>query len=136
MYPAGILRVYACRPARPASEKEAVKRAVQAYHGSISSQAQRLAAAVAVEALREIDENDADAIISLLRAIGRSPVNQLATDPVIDTGALIRADRADAAAARGGRRLPEADWPAEDRRTLRNVTAKLAQRYARILREK
>lgn len=128
-------RVFASRPARPLSERGAVVQAIREMPGSVAAQARQLAKLVAAEAMNEIDRDPADTIIGLLRALECPPINMLATDPEIDTGALIRAERVAGLIVRGGRRLPERDWEADDRRILRKVEDRLARRYGRILRD-
>lgn len=133
MMPRGISRVYAmARPRRPGAEKLAVRAAADGP-GSAKARAQRLARAVAVRTLEEMDRQPHEQVITLLATLDPSPVAVLATDADIDTAALIRAERARRAEARGGRRLPEAEWPAEDRDVLESVRATLAERYRRHL---
>lgn len=128
MTPRGIgSRIYAmARPRRPAIECQLV-RAAAPTSGSVAQRATAVARAVAAEALVAIDETEP--VVSILRALATDPVSTLARDPSIDTGATIRIERARRADARGGRRLPEAEWQGEDREILKMLRDTLARRY-------
>lgn len=129
------------RPARPDGERKALLAAAAPISGGRSARDLGLCIArrVASEALSEFDRNPedhlADALAELAAFVGDSPVRRLATCPAIDTAALIRRVRLADFEARGWRHLPQADWPRERERTLRAITAILARRYARLLRE-
>lgn len=132
--PRAISTVFAmARPGRPAAEREAVLEAAAQMTGSHAQRARRLAHAVAQLTLREIDGPAVDRVLLLLRTLDATPAAVLATDPEIDTAAMIRAERIRRLEAAGGRRSLPAEWPAEDRELLRIVTDQLAKRYARHL---
>ncbi|PZU77754.1 MAG: hypothetical protein DI530_12240 [Sphingomonas sp.] len=119
------------RPRRPEIEHAAVI-AAAGTTGTARARAARLARRVAVAAVAAVDETE-EPVIGMLRTLIGDPVALLARDPAIDTGAMVRAERARRCEARGGRRLPEAAWPAEDRDTVRVVAAQLERRYRRML---
>jgi hypothetical protein len=121
------------RPARPAAEKHAVRAAIEAGRGSMAQRTRRLAQAVARQTMLEIDGDGTSRVIGLLDALIGSPIPLLASDPAIDTAELIRVERCRRLEARGGRRLPEADWPTEDREELAIVSEQLFRRYQRHL---
>jgi hypothetical protein len=127
--PRAIQRVHAmARPTRPIAERDLV-RVAAAGAGSALNRARRLGRAVAEAAIADIDMDPADRVIGLLRALAASPVDRLANDPMFDTGALIVAARLARLRARGGRHLPEREWPAENREVLASVASTLARRY-------
>ena len=94
----------------------------------------RLARVVVQETIADIDRDPSERVIALLRSLDPSPVQSLASDPEIDTAALIRSERQARLDGRGGRRLREAEWAIEDREVSRAAVATLARRYARIIR--
>lgn len=120
------------RPRRPDEERAAVCNAA-GVRGSASVRAARLAARVAVAAIAAVDE-DEEPIIAILHELAADPVAMLARDPDIDTAALVRSERAKRCEARGGRRLRERDWPAEDAQVVARITAVLARRYRGFLK--
>ena len=129
-----IGRVYAmARPGRPAAEREAVRAAAAAMTGSAAQRARRLAREVAEQALADIDGSPAERVILLLNAFDPSPLARLALDDEIDTGAIIRAERSRRMEQRRWRRLPEAEWAAEDRDIIDCAAQQLAKRYQRHL---
>jgi hypothetical protein len=130
MRPRGLIGpVFAmARPRRPPAEANLVRAAADGP-GCASQRALRLAARVAKATLADVDAVETDPVLVLLHALALNPVHQLATDPEIDTAALFRAERAKRADARGGRRLPEREWAAEDREIMATITAALARRY-------
>jgi len=112
-----------------------VREAARDIPGSNRQRAQRIARKVAEQALREVDD-PAARVELLLAALGdRSPIAVLATDADIDTGAQIRAERARIMEGRGWCRVPEREWPAEDREIIRRTAERLARRYARHLQD-
>lgn len=88
---------------------------------------------VAELTLQDVDGSAGDKVLLLLRSLDAAPAAILATDPDIDTAAMIRRERVCRLEAAGGRRSLPGEWPAEDRELLRTVTAQLAKRYARHL---
>ena len=131
-----ILQVFAmARPSRPSAEKHAVRLAASNMDGSIQRKAVVIARAVAAAALREIDADPADAIALMLQPQKHGPIESLAGDPEIDTGAIIRAARIRRMQDRGCRHLPPTLWERENREVLREVAGSLSRRYARHLRE-
>ena len=127
-------RVFAmARPRRPATEAEIVRAALAGQAGTAAQRARRLALAVAELALRDVDGDPGDRVLLLLGALDASPAAKLATDPQIDTAAMIRSERAQRMEARSWRRLPEREWNTEDRQTVAAVADTLAKRYARYL---
>lgn len=127
-------RVWAmARPRRPDAERVAVLAAVDS-NGSAEARAMRLARVVVQETIADIDRDPSERVIALLRSLDPSPVQSLASDPEIDTAALIRSERQARLDGRGGRRLREAEWAIEDREVSRAAVATLARRYARIIR--
>lgn len=129
-----VSRVYAmARPARPAVEGELVRAALANQPGTAARRARSLAATVARQALAAIDGDPADRALLLLDALVCSPAARLALDEAIDTAALVRAERARRAEARGWRRLSDAQGCAEDREIVAAVTAALTKRYSRHL---
>ncbi len=83
--------------------------------------------------MRDLDGDSAERILLLLASLDASPVARLATDPDIDTAAIIRSGRAALMEARGWRRPTEQEWDADDRRLIDATARKLAKRYARHL---
>lgn len=131
--PRGLQSVYAmARPRRPAAERAAVI-AAAGRQGSAAQRAARLAETVARAALADIDGDPADRVIAALRSIEPTPVDILATDAEIDTASLIVAERVRRMQCRGGRRLAERAWPADDDETVRAVAETLARRYRKQL---
>lgn len=131
--PRGIVAVYAmARPRRPAVERDLVRQAA-GRAGGAAERAVRLARRVAAATMLEMDAEETDRVLQLLRAIAADPMTRLASDPEIDTAALIRSEREKRAAGRGGRRLRERDWPAEDREILAAVSDTLSRRYRAML---
>ncbi len=127
------VRVFAmARPRRPDAERDAVREAARGQ-GPAKQRAAWVARRVAVAALQDIDLDPNDRIVKLLRLASGDPVDRLATDPDIDTASLILAERQRRAEARGGRRLPEREWAREDREIVQAVSARLAERYRRLL---
>lgn len=134
MLPTAIRRVYAMgRPRRPVTERDAVRAAVVGQSGTAAQRARRPAAAVAELALRDVDGAPGERIVLLLRALDVTPAALLATDPDIDTAALIRTERMRRMEARAWRRLPECEWAREDCEIAVAIAATLAKRYARHL---
>ena len=132
--PRSIRAVYAmARPRRPDTEREAVREAAARQSGSCAQRARRIAGAVAVLALRELDGTPADRVLLLLGTLEASPLLTLAVDPEVDTAAAIRVERAMRMEARRWRRPTPAEWDADDRALLAAVTERLAKRYARHL---
>lgn len=128
-----ITRIYAmARPARPAAERELVWEGAGSA-GSIAERAGRLARLVATAAMAEIDQDDGDRVISLLRQIAPTPVDRLATNPEFSTGALIVKERMRRLEARGGKHLPPTQWQEEDRQVVVAVAATLSRRYRTYL---
>jgi hypothetical protein len=121
------------RPRRPDAERVAVL-AAAGTQGSVQARAVRLAKRVVADTMAEIDRDPAERVIALLRDLDPTPLRALATDPEIDTAAVIRAERQARLDGRGGRRLPELEWPIEDREVARAAVAILAKRYARMIR--
>lgn len=124
------------RPARPTLERELVRAAAAGARGSARTVALDLARRVIAETLASLDAPDDD-VAALSRALAAmiepTPLRQLATDPNIDTAALIRSARLVRFEARGCRHLPECEWPA-DRRMVAAITADtLARRYRQHL---
>lgn len=135
--PRGITRVFAmARPRRPESERLAVLAAASG-DGSAQCRAARLARAVTAY-LGEVERTAPDDVTAIARRLAvrlaPSPVEILATDPMIDTGALIRRERVARFEARECRQASPAEWEAETRVLLAAAEATLAERYARILR--
>lgn len=127
-------RVWAMgRPRRPDAERAAVL-AAAVGSGSVEARATRLARRVVADTIAEIDRDPSERVIALLRSLNPTPLQSLASDPEIDTAAIIRAERQARLDGRGGRRLPEAEWPIEDREVSRAAVAVLAKRYARYIR--
>lgn len=132
--PRAISRVFAmARPARPTIEATAVVGAAAQMSGSMAQRAQRIARAVIEQALRDIDGDPTERMLLLLDSLDASPIARLATDPIIDTGAMIRGSRAAFMEARGWRRPTAAEWDAEDRRLILECARRLSKRYARHL---
>lgn len=126
-------RVYAmARPRRPTLERDLVRKAAGGG-GSAAARAARLAARVALATIAAVDELEEETVLSLLREFSNDPVMRLARDPEIDTARLIRNERAKQSEARGGRRLAEREWPAEDARTAAAVSVLLTRRYRSFL---
>ncbi|MBZ9650328.1 hypothetical protein K9B33_22615 [Sphingobium sp. 3R8] len=101
--------------------------------GSIAERAARLARSVAAAAMAEIDQDEGDRVIALLRQLAPSFVDRLATDPEFSTGALIVKERVRRLEARGGKHLPQSEWCEENRQVLHAVAATLARRYRTFL---
>lgn len=110
-----------------------VRAAAAGQSGSCAQRARRIARAVAEHTLREIDGSPADQVLLLIGALQASPVDTLATDPEVDTAALIRVERAARMEARCWRRPTPAEMDADDRAMLDAITDRLAKRYARHL---
>lgn len=128
-----FMRVYAmARPRRPMGEAALVRAAADAS-GSALERARRVATLVTAAAMQDVDREPEAEIIGLLLTLNPNPILSLATDPEIDTAALIRDERAHRTACRGGRRLREREWPSEDRAVAQVVADKLAERYRRHL---
>lgn len=127
------VRVFAMgRPARPPREAELVRQAARGK-GTVAERAKRLGFAVARAAIEDMDLDPAERIVALLRAATGGPVDRLASDPDIDTSGLILAERIERLTARGGRRLSDAEWEAENTAIVEIVAQKLARRYRRLL---
>ncbi len=130
----GLVAVYAmARPGRPDAERVAVL-AAAGDKGSIAQRAARLASKVAIEAMNHIDMDPGERILALLAPLAPSPIEVLATDPEIDTARLIQLERIQRMEARGGQRLAERQWAAEDRAILAKIVPTLAERYRKHLR--
>ena len=128
-----ILRVFSmARPSRPASERALVVEAASAS-GTAVERATRLAKAVAAIALDEIDREDAERVIGLLRQLAPTAVDQLATAPEFATAEMIVRQRVRRLEARGGKRLSQPQWADEDREVLKAVVATLSRRYRTYL---
>ena len=128
-----MLRVFAmARPSRPASERALVLEAASSS-GTAAERAARLAKAVAATALDEIDREDAERVIGLLRQLAPTAVDQLATAPEFATAEMIVRERVRRLEARGGKRLSPPNWADEDREVLRAVVATLSRRYRTYL---
>ncbi|MGE3745629.1 MAG: hypothetical protein AB7G25_07975 [Sphingomonadaceae bacterium] len=134
----GFVAVFTmARPARPERERELVLAAAGSIDGqAMSHVARTIAQRVIAEAMRDIDADEFMSIAQRLAAVLEpSPVTILATDADIDTGALIRAARMKRFEARGCRRLPVAEWQAEDREIADQAITTLAGRYFRYLQD-
>lgn len=101
--------------------------------GTVSQRAARLAHAVASASMEDIDRDEADRVIGLLRALAASAVDRLATNPEFGTGVLILRERVRRMEARGGRHLAPSEWKDDDRAVLKAVTATLSRRYRSYL---
>ena len=117
------------RPRRPASERECVRAAAADVPGTAARRAAIVAERVAAATLCFIDGAPGDRVSALLRRMAHCPIETLATDADIDTAGLVSIERIRRLEARGGRRLLERDWPAEDRAIGAAVTKLLARRY-------
>jgi hypothetical protein len=132
--PRGIVAVYAmARPRRPEAERAAVIAAAAETGGTVAQRAALLAKRVATAVLADIDAEPDDRVLTILRQMQATPIDVLATDPDIDTAALVLAERLRSLTARAGRRLPEREWAAEDRTIVAVIANRLARRYRRHL---
>lgn len=133
MMPKGVSRVFAmARPSRPPIEAALVREAAAQLGGCASVKARQLAEAVTRTAIEEIDMQEG--LVSLLKALGASPVDRLATDEEIDTGSMIIRERVERLSARFGKRLHESAWAAEDAAIMKAIVPQLARRYVRYLK--
>lgn len=132
--------VYAMRPCLPQDERQAVTVAArqiwEAKQGSTPATAREIAARVwrHMEDMLDADDEVTPLMARLVAITGGDPAMLLATCPDIDTAALVRAERLARFEARGCRQLSAGDWQAEGRAIGRIVRARLARRYARIIR--
>lgn len=129
------MRIFAmARPARPAAERDLVWEAAGTV-GPIAERAGRLARLVASAAMDDIDRDDSDRVIGLLRQLAPSPVDRLATSPEFSTGVLVMKERVRRLEARGGKHLPPAAWAEDNRQVLSAVASTLTRRYRTFLSE-
>ncbi len=128
-----MLRVFAmARPSRPLGERDLVSTA-DSGAGTVSERASRLALSVANASMADIDRDDADRVIGMLRALAPTAIDRLANDPEFGTGALIVRERLKRLEARGGKHLHPSDWKDDDRAVIKAVASTLSRRYRSYL---
>lgn len=122
------------RPARPPSERETVVAAAKSVKGaSANEKAGKIAAQVA---RRTIEFADTDPMSrALLRVTTQpTPIETLATCPIIDTLRLVNERRAKRFEERGCQQLGPLEWAAETRAIEYEVSTLLTHRYRRWLK--
>lgn len=139
--PRGLLGIYACRPRRPALERDAVREAAAALVPDASARRAGLALARLVLArtleFAEAEPGSVDYLRGVMvRVAPTTALDVLATHPAIDTAGMIRAARLARFEARGCRQLGPADWQVEGREIVRAAAPALARRYSRHLAER
>jgi len=120
------------RPRRPAAERDAVI-AAAGPTGSAAQRARRVAQAVALAAIADVDRDPAERILALLRDLSPTPVDVLATAPEMGTAQMILSERVQRLRNRGGRRLSERAQDSEDKEIIAAVASVLSERYRRLL---